>query len=642
MTGAKAMKLCRQVWYTRLRDTLRGKLDAYLDWRSLVTAADLPFEIADTIRETVRRTWLWRSEKVEITRELIAHFQDGLSTGRTSQQLLHTFGDAKVAARLMRRAKKRARPMAWHTWRWTVRIVAGLAISYCSMAVYYLFGRPSIKVDYLAVVNQRAAAVPESERAWPLYREALTELGGRPAPRGPDFDASDFALALSARPADADWPKVVQFLTQRADSIEKLRQAAVKPALGLPSWASQQSYPPEDRVFFLGESFEQAKAVRREYTSVEDYLLLGVLLPHVRPMCEAFQLLAVDCRRAVLEADAYAALADVRAMLGIARHLQETEFLILGLVAEKSLGLAYEAIRDAISENSHLWSDDELRDLAHEIARTDVDWQRIVSGERAWFYDIVQRIYTDDGEGNGRITREGLELIYYHFGYHFGRIHSVSGWSSAVAAAALPAANFIIAPREQTTALYERYMSAFSRQLKSSAAEWNDTELDVTYLRSSPLLGARYVLLKFLLPETSGVLQTAELNRGSRDGILIGIALELYHREHGRWPARLDELSPRWLPTVPEDRFTGLPLKYRVIDDQPLVYSVGVDKDDDNGKPVDFAAKPSQVFGVADHIGRPDENSNNDGDWALWTTRRLQDDATETDRVETIVGSDDN
>jgi hypothetical protein len=71
------------MWHTRLRDALRGRLDASLDWRSLVADANLPFEIAETIRDVVRRTWLWRSEKVEIARELVAHFQDGLSTGRT-------------------------------------------------------------------------------------------------------------------------------------------------------------------------------------------------------------------------------------------------------------------------------------------------------------------------------------------------------------------------------------------------------------------------------------------------------------------------------------------------------------------------------------------------------------------------------
>ena len=59
------------------------------------------------------------------------------------------------------------------------------------------------------------------------------------------------------------------------------------------------------------------------------------------------------------------------------------------------------------------------------------------------------------------------------------------------------------------------------------------------------------------------------------DGTLIGIALELYHREHKAWPKSLDELSPRWLPSVPLDQTTGKALGYRIVDDRPEVYNVG-------------------------------------------------------------------
>src|SRR3954453_6051149 len=120
----------RRLSNTRLRDVLRGRLDASLDWQQYIERAELPGAIADAVRETVRRTHLWRSEKVLIASELVAHFQDGLAAGRQADDLLQTFGDREVAARLIRRAKKRGRPLMWRAI-----YVGGIAVIVL-MAVY--------------------------------------------------------------------------------------------------------------------------------------------------------------------------------------------------------------------------------------------------------------------------------------------------------------------------------------------------------------------------------------------------------------------------------------------------------------------------------------------------------------------------
>ena len=96
----------------------------------------------------------------------------------------------------------------------------------------------------------------------------------------------------------------------------------------------------------------------------------------------------------------------------------------------------------------------------------------------------------------------------------------------------------------------------------------------------------RYAPLNAFAPSLNKVQTIAERLLGQRDGILVGIALELYHREHRTYPAALTELTPRWLPAVPLDRITGEPVKYRLIDGKPHVYSVGVDRIDNGGVPV--------------------------------------------------------
>ena len=110
---------------------------------------------------------------------------------------------------------------------------------------------------------------------------------------------------------------------------------------------------------------------------------------------------------------------------------------------------------------------------------------------------------------------------------------------------------------------------------------------------------------------------------GERDGVLVGLALELYHREYKKWPATLDELSPRWLPQLPVDRITGQPLRFKVVDDRPLVYSVGVDRDDDGGHaPPGIEKKPNAELASPLHLNfRPNMvATDHDGDWVIWST----------------------
>jgi hypothetical protein len=66
--------------------------------------------------------------------------------------------------------------------------------------------------------------------------------------------------------------------------------------------------------------------------------------------------------------------------------------------------------------------------------------------------------------------------------------------------------------------------------------------------------------------------------------LLIAFALAIYHREHGRYPARLEELTPKYLPAVPRDLFSGRSLIYRPEQNGYLLYSVGCNGQDDGGR----------------------------------------------------------
>jgi hypothetical protein len=65
--------------------------------------------------------------------------------------------------------------------------------------------------------------------------------------------------------------------------------------------------------------------------------------------------------------------------------------------------------------------------------------------------------------------------------------------------------------------------------------------------------------------------------------LATALAVERYRLKFSRWPARLTQLVPDFLPAVPADPFDGAPIRYGTHPDGVIVYSVGRDRRDDNG-----------------------------------------------------------
>ena len=62
------------------------------------------------------------------------------------------------------------------------------------------------------------------------------------------------------------------------------------------------------------------------------------------------------------------------------------------------------------------------------------------------------------------------------------------------------------------------------------------------------------------------------------------MALEVARVDLGHYPQKLDELSPKYLFTVPKDFFSGQPLLYRLDPKGYTLYSVGPNGKDDGGR----------------------------------------------------------
>jgi hypothetical protein len=94
-------------------------------------------------------------------------------------------------------------------------------------------------------------------------------------------------------------------------------------------------------------------------------------------------------------------------------------------------------------------------------------------------------------------------------------------------------------------------------------------------------------LMALLLPSARKVHAAADRTEQIQRNLQLAFALEAYQREHGRYPDKLEALAPDYLPRIEGDVFSGKPLIYRPVRSAYLLYSVGVNGQDDQGRSYD-------------------------------------------------------
>jgi hypothetical protein len=96
---------------------------------------------------------------------------------------------------------------------------------------------------------------------------------------------------------------------------------------------------------------------------------------------------------------------------------------------------------------------------------------------------------------------------------------------------------------------------------------------------------AMYALSRVLQPNLGAPLRTSYRYSMNQAVLMAAIAVEQYRRAHGDYPASLEELVPEYLDAVPTDFYNAKPMSYRLIPDGAIIYSVGQDSVDNNGRP---------------------------------------------------------
>jgi len=540
---------------------------------------DLPPKAAEFIGRVVGRMGWRRKARAEVEAELTVHFEDELRDCADAQEreqrvlrLIEGFGDARLLAVLCRRGKKRCRPL------WAKVVIrslqtAGVFAALLSLyTVWFVNGKPSVTVDYLALLNQMSRPdVSSEDNAWPYYQRAMSltipdyDLKQIPAWQHPDYpEHREFArLTEDVQHAIAKW-------------IDVNRQA----------WGQ----------FVLAGSKPYCAESYHCKSEAKDAMLLSIRLPELWALPNLARVGVWSARLHAQQGRTRETLEDCLTLARAGWHWQHRATFVEQNIGTLLSRKAHEEILRMV----------ETRELsAAELAQ----WQRQVAGaypqgyplidvraEHLVFLDIVQHVFTDRGLGGG---------------------HLVPSISARLLEEETPSAqpklpdrpivqvtrSMLHAGREETIAAADR---VFDRQ-RSLLGPYEKRARQVPTVKKmlQSLPAHRYALVRTLAPEMDRVMERGFWGKTLHEATLTVLALQRHRQEKGSYPATLEALKQAgYLDVLPADPYSAQPLSYKVANGSFVLYSVGPDFHDDggqsgrdqDGRPKAWADKGDTVF----------------------------------------------
>jgi len=586
-----------------------------------LAAAGLPASVSTRIDAIVRRTRLWADERGDVARELIAHARDATDAGRTEPEILSSLGDPKPVARLIRRAMKRKRSWLYQTRAWAARGL-GVAcvlvmVGYGVLALRFYTGRAHIETNYLAMLNDRIAEYGPDERGYPVYQDVgrrwwtIAERlraesvyadtpsdGDRGIDMLPDLD-----------PSHPDYDAVASAVRGFRPELDRVADATARPVMGF-RYSDRMNEESDADGYYAMEPLEpNANPEDQGY-------LFEVLLPHLGQARGLTRLMVFDTRLAADEGDAARVERTITALADLSRQLGCEPFLISSLVGVAVHNLAGLEVARVLDDHPGLLDGPACTRLAHAFARVRPDAVHLeVVSEAYIFDDLLQRTYTDDGHGNGRLTPAGIELLreFASPPDDLGVVPMLD--QTPLTDAAAPAALLVAPDRRSLANRQGRMLRKVEEVLDvgpERLGELRRVQIEVTENQNGV-----FDPVGIMIPAYDRALATLFRERAHDDAVRVILAVEAFVAEHGRLPVTLHELTPTYLPEIPPDPFDpGSSIKYRALEGGGYtVYFAGADGDDDGGTPPieddgDHADAHIRVADLLDRFGRltPDED----------------------------------
>jgi hypothetical protein len=518
----------------------------------------LPSCAAEFIKLVIKKMRYRKKVRAEVLAELASHFADALKNCETdkqkdqkAQQLITEFGDAKLLAVLLRRAKKRCRPL-WRTIAArTLQSAVVLILLSTAYVAWFLTGKPSISVDYVALINQMSKPeISDGDNAWPHYERAIglfvapaVELEELLQLRRPQSNEDKGFASLT----ETERAKMVEWIEQNEEAWQHVVRAGSKP--------------------YLWRKYEVGSRNKDKWT-------IGILLPNLKSLKSVAMLGIWRARIAMEEGRVRQAMQDSVAVAQFAAHWQQRTTLVERLTALAAAEHAHEHILTAV-ETGNL-SDADIRDLHQQLLQMYPQGFPLIDmeSERLMFLDTVQQVFTDGGPGGGHLIPERFADLLRNVG---GRNQAAISESRSVLL------SLIHAGRDETLA---KGNELYDRLIEVSRTTPYEKRLH-DYPDSKDLVLAtpkyRYFVLRFV-PAFDNLQRSAFHCKTLHEATLTVLALQRHRLEKNEYPEKLDELiTAGHLEQLPMDPYSDKSLVYRRTEDSFTLYSIGENFTDDGG-----------------------------------------------------------
>ena len=134
-----------------------------------------------------------------------------------------------------------------------------------------------------------------------------------------------------------------------------------------------------------------------------DEFLFSVLTPQFGPMRAMARFLSIDAKNAAFNGDIERCLSDIEMMLAIGTHVREHPLLISDLISFSIYKIAFLTLGEITEHDSSLFSLEQLDEFARILQGLEKNLTIRFDGERLFFLNFLQRVYTDNGNGDGSI-----------------------------------------------------------------------------------------------------------------------------------------------------------------------------------------------------------------------------------------------
>jgi len=541
---------------------------------------NIPACAAEFIKLIIKKMRYRKKVRQDVKAELAAHFEDELKDCKTdegkeqkAQQLIEDFGDTKLLGILLRRAKKRCRPL-WQTIvARTFQTAVIIMVCFALYVVWFFSGKPVITTNYAAELNKIVRPVAdETLNAAPFYNKAAELVANT---------SHETKVLLGKKYNEVtpeDKQRIKQWLTDNKEILDLVIAGTQKP--------------------YYWQNYDEGGD------------MMGILIP---PLIE-FRTLARALRwRAELCAEQgryEVAFDDIKTCYRLGQHIRGDKFIIEQLTGITIEGLTVHVLRDILGE--YQISSGPLAKLQQDFERIIVNEDFVISlkAEKLITYDQIQRVFTG-GLGGGHIIPKRIKELYPEV-----RIIAIARFpTSDDASLTEKIANWtrewfhmlFLHPDKQQTfqstqKLYDYWEVLALKTPGQIRAEQINPEKKVMEIAKAN------ILLKGTAPTFVRIPELAYRIKADVEATLTIIAVLRYKQSIGSCPENLEDLiAAGYLTKLPMDPYSDKPLVYMRIGDDFTLYSFGVDFDDDGG----IHSKWGQAEQGGDQVFWPIEKTDN-------------------------------